>query len=215
MVQESAYRELHRNPYAESMAEEILARVPAELETLIADVVLRAAASFGFEVNEQSGAATWLIGLGAEALVDRLPGVAPGSGFLGTFSREEAVEKETLDFFSSGHPLVEGILSELHEGSRGRTACFEFLGEEETIGLFAIYRRGTDLEAEAVDVGGKPRPELAARLLQKDARLDRVDHVQWTSMSEWQSAVMRMARRLPKGETPQAVAAFRVRPTLS
>jgi len=213
LVQESAYRELHRNPYAEYMAEEILARVPADLETLIADVVLRAAGSFGFEVDEQSGAATWLIGLGAEALVDRLPGVAPGSSYIGTFSREEAVERETIDFFSSGHPLVEGILSELHYGSRGRTACFEIDGEEETLGLFAIYRRGSALEAETIDVGGETRPELAARLLEKGARLDRVDHVQWTSMPEWRSAVMRMARRLPKGETPQAVAAFRVRPT--
>ncbi len=215
LVQESAYRELHRNPYDESMAEEILARVPADLETLTADVVLRAAGSFGFEVDEQSGSATWLIGLGAEALVDRLPGVAPGSSFVGTFSREEAVERETIDFFSSGHPLVEGILSELHYGSRGRTACFEILGEEETIGLFAIYRRGSALEAEAVDAAGKTRPELAAQLLEKDVRLDRADHVQWTSMPEWKSAVMQMARRLPKGETPQAVAAFRVRPTRS
>ena len=215
LVQESAYRELHRNPYDESMAEEILARVPADLETLTADVVLRAAGSFGFEVDEQSGSATWLIGLGAEALVDRLPGVAPGSSFVGTFSREEAVERETIDFFSSGHPLVEGILSELHYGSRGRTACFEILGEEETIGLFAIYRRGSALEAEAVDAAGKTRPELAAQLLEKDVRLDRADHVQWTSMPEWKSAVMQMARRLPKGETPHAVAAFRVRPTRS
>ncbi|MCP4902578.1 MAG: DEAD/DEAH box helicase family protein [bacterium] len=210
-VQEAAYRELHRNPYSDSMAGEILERVPAELETLIADVALRAASSFGFEVDQQSGVATWLIGLGGEALIDRLPGVPPDSSFIGTFSREEAVERETIDFFSSGHPLVEGILSELSDGSRGRTACFEISGEEETIGLFAIYRRGPILEAEAVDARGKPRPDLAAQLIEKDVRLDRVDHTQWTAMPEWDSAVFRMARRLPKGETPQAVAAFRVR----
>jgi hypothetical protein len=30
---------------------------------------------------------------------------------VGTFDREEAVEDESIDFFASGHPLVEGVLA--------------------------------------------------------------------------------------------------------
>ena len=49
--------------------------------------------------------------LGNEAVVDSLPGVPGGSSFVGTFDREEAVEDESIDFFASGHPLVEGVLA--------------------------------------------------------------------------------------------------------
>lgn len=37
--------------------------------------------------------------------------VPGGSSFVGTFDREEAVEDEAVDFFASGHPLVEGVLA--------------------------------------------------------------------------------------------------------
>jgi len=51
------------------------------------------------------------IEFGNEAIVDSLPGVPGGSAYVGTFDREEAVEDESIDFFASGHPLVEGVLA--------------------------------------------------------------------------------------------------------
>ncbi len=209
-VQRAAYHELHRDPYRPEMAPQILARVPPDLDALNEDVVVRAASRFGFDVDQQSGERTWRIEFGYEALVDYLPGVAPGSSFLGTFSRERAVEEETLDFFSSGHPLVEGILFELEEGARGRVALLQIAGEEEVFGLLAIYKDGEDWRAVAVDSQGRTRPDLAERFTAETLRPEPIDIKKWTGQASWGKAIRRMAAKLPEG-TPTALAAFRVR----
>ena len=209
-VQRAAYHELHRDPYRPEMAPEILARVPPDLDALNEDVVVRAASRFGFEVEPQSGEQTWRIEFGYEALVDYLPEVPPGSRFLGTFSRERAVEEETLDFFSSGHPLVEGILFELEEGPRGRVTLLQIAGDEEVFGLLGIYKEGADWRAVAVDSQGRLRPDLAERLTTQTLRPEPIDVKKWTGQASWRKAIRRMAEKLPS-EPPMALAAFRVR----
>jgi ATP-dependent helicase HepA len=218
-VQQAAYHELHRDPYRPEMAAALLARVPPDLEPLTEAVVLRAAARFGFEVEEQSGRRTWLVELGHESLVDHLPGVPLGSRFLGTFDREEAVADEGRDFFASGHPLVEGVLAELEDGPRGRVALLQVPGrpgEEEVFGLLAIYRRGRQgpgWEAVAVDAQGRLRPNLAARFTSPDLTPELVEVRKWTGQAGWAKTIRRLAAALPAhpGGEPQAVAAFRVR----
>jgi len=209
-VREAAYHELLREPYRGEMSAGILERVPPELEALNEDVVLRAAARFGFEVEEQSGPRTWLIEHGPQSLVDHLPGVPPGSRYLGTFDRASAVENETIDFFASGHPLVEGILAELEDGPRGRVALMQLAGEEEVFGLVAIYGRGPELRAVAVDAGGRRRPDLVRLLTARSLRPERVETAKWTRQASWPRGIRKMAEALPE-ERPQAVAAFRIR----
>lgn len=213
-VHEAAYHELHREPYRPEIAAEILARVPPELDSLNEEVVLRAAARFGFEAEAQSGRRTWLVEFGSEALVDHLPGVPAGSRFLGTFDREEAVEREILDFFATGHSLVEGVLAELEDGPRGRVALLQIAGEEDAFGLLAIYRDGPGWTAVAVDDKGRPRPDLAERLTARELRTQPVDARKWTGQAAWEKVIRRMAAALPEGRPPQAVAAFRVRPAV-
>ncbi|HKI06659.1 MAG TPA: SNF2-related protein [Thermoanaerobaculia bacterium] len=209
-IQGAAYHELHRDPYRPERAPEILSRVPPDLDALNESVVVRAASRFGFEVDQQSGERTWRIEFGYEALVDHLPGVPPGSSFLGTFSRERAVDEETLDFFSSGHPLVEGVLFELEEGSRGRVALLQIPGGEEVFGLLAIYKEGTDWRALAVDGKGEPRPDLAVWLTGETLHPEPIDAKKWTGQASWKKAIRKMAEKLPEGKL-QALAAFRVR----
>jgi ATP-dependent helicase HepA len=209
-VQRAAFHELHRDPYRPEMAPEILARVPPDLDALNEDVVVRAASRFGFEVEQQSGERTWRLEFGYEALVDYLPGVAPGSSYLGTFSRERAVAEETLDFFSSGHPLVEGILFELEEGARGRVALLQVSGGEEVFGLLAIYKQGEDWRAVAIDSRGRLRRDLAERLTAEALHPEPIDVRKWTGQAGWGKAIRRMAEKLPEGE-PMAQAAFRIR----
>jgi ATP-dependent helicase HepA len=210
-VQRAAYHELHRDPYRPERVGEILSRVPPDLDALNESVVVRAASRFGFEVEAQSGERTWLIQYGYEALVDHFFGVPLGTSLLGTFSRERAVDEETLDFFSSGHPLVEGILNELEEGPRGRVTLFQIAGEEETFGLLAIYQDAADWRAVAVDAKGQLRPDLATSLTSQMLETEPIEAKKWTSQASWKKAIRRMADALPKGEKPQAVAAFRVR----
>ena len=111
------------------MAAGILARVPAELDALNQEVVVTACIGLGFTVERPRGHRIFAIELGNEALVDGLPGVPGGSSYVGSFDREEAVENETIDFFASGHPLVEGIFAHYEEapwagscGSKSRSA---------------------------------------------------------------------------------------------
>lgn len=214
-VQEAAYHELHRDPYGSVMAGEILERVPEDLEELTREVILGACESLGLSSEVQRGRDTWSIEFGAEALVDHLPGVAAGSSYLGTFDREEGVEKETIDFFASGHPLVEGILSELAEGRRGQVALLELdaaAGEEPGFGLVALYRRGPGFEARAVDATGRSRPEWARRATSRPLRTRRVAARSWTERPEWSEAIRRLGSCLGREEQPLAVLALRVLP---
>jgi len=216
-VQQAAYHELHRDPYRPEMAPEILSRVPPGLDDLNEDVVMRALHRFGFETEPQSGHGSWMIEFGYEALVESLPGVPAGSRWLGTFNREEAVERETLDFFATGHPLVEGIFTELEEGTRGRVALLQVsapgrdLPDGDVFGLLALYKRGPGFEAVAVDSQGRQRPDLAAFLTAETLDPDAIDAKKWTGQKGWAPTIHRLAGMLPADEEPQAVAAFRIR----
>ncbi len=206
----AAYHELHRDPYRPEMAAGILARVPPDLEPVTQSLVERAAARFGFMVERESGRRTFRIELGYEAVVESLPGVPPGSRFLGTFDREEGVEDESLDFFANGHPLVEGVLAELEDGPRGRVGLFQVEGDVETFGLLALYRRPDGYVAVAVDSTGRRRPDLAVWLAAPGRRREAAPVNRWVSQAGWAKTIRRLAAALP-AEPPQAVAAFRVR----
>ena len=153
------------------MAAAILARVPAELDALTERRRRRRRASrLGFTVEQPRGRRTFAIEFGNEALVDSLPGVPGGSGFVGTFDREEAVEDETIDFFASGHALVEGVLAHYDDGEQGRAARLEVeLGSTHGDGIVAVYKGDATLDVIALDADGRERPEWAAAFLTRSA----------------------------------------------
>jgi len=111
---------------------------------------------------------------GALGRVDSLPGVSidelPGYGnqvrFLGTFDREEAIQTQSLAFFSNGQMLVEGLMLELEDGPRGRTAVLD-LPDTGLVGsgLLCVYKNGAAWTPVVVDTRGTLRPEWAAPLL--------------------------------------------------
>ena len=114
-IREAAYQQLHRDPYRPDMGAAILARVPSNLDALTERIVTTACARLGFRVEHLRGRRIFAIEFGNEAIVDSLPGVPGGSAFVGTFDREEAVEDESIDFFASGHPLVEAVLAHFED----------------------------------------------------------------------------------------------------
>jgi len=119
-IREAAYQQLHRDPYWSDMAAGILARVPNDLDELTERIVTTACARLGFRVEHLRGRRIFAIEFGNEAIVDSLPGVPGGSAYVGTFDREEGVEDESIDFFASGHPLVEGVLAYFEDLEDGR-----------------------------------------------------------------------------------------------
>ena len=156
-IHEAAYQQLHRDPYRAELGPSILARVPAGLDALMERVVVNAASRLGFRVEQVRGRRAYAIEFGNEALIDSLPGVPGGSSFVGSFDREYAVEDETIDFFASGHPLVEGLLAHFEEDPKGRVARLEVrIPGQRGTGLIAIYKDGPQFEVARLR-RGRPR----------------------------------------------------------
>jgi len=211
-IREAAFQQLHRHPYRAGMAADLLARVPAELDALNQDVVVTACTRLGFNVEHTRGRRVFAIELGSGALVDSLPGVRSGSAYVGSFDREEAVEDETIDFFASGHALVEGILAHYEDGVFGRAVRIELqAGSEAGEGLAAVYKDGPDFTVVAFDDAGRARPEWAAALGERPRRIRRMaDNA--PGRRAWTAMVRRLGARLDPSRTPHAVAALVVRP---
>jgi ATP-dependent helicase HepA len=206
-IQQATYRELHRDRYEPEQGEALLSRVPLDLDALNQDVVVAACERFGFAVEPHRGRRVFSIEFGNEALVDSLPGVAPGATFLGTFDRAEAVADESLDYFAAGHPLVEGVLAHLDESPIGRVAVLGLShASERGVGLLALYREGPGFEVVAVDASGRVRPDWAAVVLRRPLRTRRVDAAE-VGGAEWPATVQRLARALDPSRRPVAVAA--------
>ena len=214
-MNQALYQDLHRNRYRPDLAPSILSRVPPELETFTERVVLEACRQFGFETIPKTGRNVWYVEFGPESTVDHLPGVPEGTRWLGTFNREEGVERETLDFFASGHPLVEGVLMELEDGHRGEVALYTIAapgmkGE----GLGAILRRGPEILAVVVDTTGRRRPEWAPYLLAEPGHRREVTLGDWglstkTAREAWAERVRALLYPLQSEGRLTAVAAFR------
>jgi ATP-dependent helicase HepA len=212
-VHEAAYRQLHRDPYGAELGPAILARVPPDLDALIERVVTNAASRLNFDVEQVRGSRAYAIDFGNEALVDSLPGLAAGTSFVGTFDREHAVEDETIDFFASGHPLVEGLLAHFEEDPKGRVARLQVhIPGGAGRGIVAIYKDGPQFDVHAIDSDGRHRPDWADVFRRSPLRAIRTTAADAADY-DWGEMITRIAAGL--GDRPiYAIAAVVVRSTL-
>ena len=174
--------------------------------------MVTACIGLGFTIERPRGRRIFAIELGNGALVDGLPGVPGGSSYVGSFDREEALEEETLDFFASGHPLVEGIFAHFEESAAGRVARFEIaIGQERGEGLMAVYKDGPVFEVVVIDSAGRARPDWAAAFRQRPVGARPVTG-EPSENRNWQSMVRRLGAQLEPARRPHAVAAIVVKP---
>ena len=212
-VEQAAYHEMHRDPYRPEMADELLARVPPELEELTEEVVLAAGEEVELSVEPQRGEARFSVELGSRARVESLPGVPAGSSFLGTFDREEAVQDESIDFYASGHPLVEGLLAHVEEAPLGRVGLLHVrIPGHAGLGLLGLFKTGPQFEAVAVDADGQLRPDWARALMRRPLKSRRVKAEDWAAQPGWPKLVRNLAQKLEPYGRPVAIAAIRVDP---
>jgi ATP-dependent helicase HepA len=189
-------RVLYRDAYDVSKADEILSLVPEELEVSMRRFVLGAANDLGLKIVDKGGEALYYMELGTSLTVETIPGVPEDSRWRGTFSRAEAIEKDELDFYASGHPLVEGLLLELEDGLRGRSAAFEVPHAElRGMGLLCVYRHAGDWTPIVVDALGKLRPDLIEPVLEGlgDARGARPSD--WGLEERWADGIAALGQR--------------------
>jgi ATP-dependent helicase HepA len=211
-IQEAAYRQLHRNPYRAELGPSILARIPRGLDELMERVVVDAASRLGFRTEQVRGRSAYAIEFGNEALIDSLPGVPAGSSFIGSFDREYAVEDESIDFFASGHPLVEGLLAHFDEDRKGRVARLEvIIPDQAGTGIVAIFKDGPRFDIVAVDAAGRVRPEWAEAFGRPTLLASKMQ-AQDAAAHDWKALVARLAPQLGT-RRPHAIAAVAVRST--
>ncbi len=211
-IREAAYQQLHRDPYRADMGAAILGRLPRELDELNQEVVVTASIGLGFTIAQPRGHGVFSIEIGNGALVDGLPGVPAGAGYVGTFDREAAVENEAIDFFASGHPLVEGIFAHYEESAIGRVVRFEMnVGRGAGEGLVAIYKDGAAFEVVALDATGQSRVDWAEAVCQRPIQARPVVATS-AAHDNWRGMVRRLGAQLDPTRRLHAVAAVVVRP---
>ena len=209
-IHEAVYQQLHRDPYRAELGPSILGRVPEGLDGLVEQVVVNAASRLGFRIEQVRGRRAYAIEFGSEALIDSLPGVQGGSSFVGSFDREYAVEDEGIDFFASGHPLVEGLLAHFEEDAKGRVARLELVipGQPGT-GLIAIYRDGPQFEVVAFDAERRARPDWADAFRRRSIGALKMTTA-GAAAHDWPGLVTRLAPQFGN-RRPHAIAAVVVR----
>ena len=197
----------YTDAYRAEQAEDILEQVPKDLEQKTRDFCVEAAEDLGFECLEKGGVAEYYIEFGSGAKIDALPGVEGGARFLGTFDRAEAVAKEEIDFFASGHALVEGLLLELEDGNRGRAALLELPAGSVATGLVCVYKNGPEWQLSIVEADGTPRPEWREKFLNALPKARRARPEQWGISEQWADGLRALAERA-EGEGEIVAAAF-------
>ena len=205
----AVFHHLHQAGYEARFGPEILSRVPPDLDALHERFVVDASELLGLDTAEKAGARAWYFELGGAALVDSLPGVGGGTRFLGSFDRAEAVLRDELEYFASGHPLVEGLLLELEDGPRGRAALLELPGPgPAAFGLLALRVEQGQIRAAAVDTEGRARPEWTRLLIERRRDLRPRTAAEWEGLLpatlDWRGAVLAATRTL--GPAVRAVA---------
>jgi len=157
-------------------AEDVLSRVPEDLELRMREFVIGAANNLGLTVVDKGGRTLYYLELANAGKVDSLPGVPEGARYLGSFDRNEAIRRDEIDFFASGHPLVEGLLLELEDGPRGRAALLEVPSDlVSDPGLLCIYKEGPEWSARVLDARGRLQPEWCESLLTELPKLRKLD----------------------------------------
>lgn len=213
----AVYHHLHQGGYEARLGPGLLERVPAGLDALNERFVTGACELLGFDTAEKPGARTWYLEFGGGAVIDHLPGVPGGTRFLGTFDRAEAVAREELDFFAAGHPLVEGLLAEVQDGPRGRSALLELAGTARAgLGLLLVLPDPDHGERLlAIDLDGRPRPDWQRLVLERRRELRQVAPDDWQQAlageADWRERASRLLARAG-GERLRAAAGLRLRP---
>ena len=213
-VREAAYHQMHREPYHAGLERSILDRVPEGLDELTEEVIVAAADYLELRVESHREGTRHSVELGTRARVESLPGIPAGSSFLGSFDREEAVRDESIDFFASGHPLVEGLMAHLEEAPIGRVGMLHVRLPDGPagLGLVGLYKQGPQFEAVAFDSAGQRRPEWEALIMQRPLKSRRVKASDITAQPGWPALIRQLGRHLEPFGDPVAVAAIVVDP---
>lgn len=126
--------------------EEGLWTLARDLEERLEETVTQLArkVGIGVDTDQHVDAFQCAFHLGRELTVEALPGIslAEDRVVLGTFWRDTAIEQEEIDYFATGHPIVEALFGFLRDGPFGRSAVryLEQRGAPKVRGLEFLFQ---------------------------------------------------------------------------
>lgn len=199
---------LHRSGYDPASGEELVTTLPDDFDDRLEEFVLEFCEEVGISVHDRSEQQAYALELGRYFKLEGLTGVEHGALFVGSFNRDAAVAREDIDFFATGHPLVEGIFSHLDESEYGTTALRRYHSTEHKGGIGVQFNfrlsprlgRFVDLpaffpprlEVIPVDLDGTLRPELVDLLT---ARYSQAEEMEAEELHAHQESLAKAVRR--------------------
>ncbi|HEX8438345.1 helicase-related protein [Archangium sp.] len=156
----------------ESTLEEGLWSVARDLDERLEESVTELArrVGIGVDTDEQVDAFQCALHFGHALKVEGLPGIdiTEDRTVLGTFWRDTAVEAEELEYFATGHPIVEALFGFLRDGPYGRSGArfIERRGPMKARGLELLYHVQMP-EPEDTSPGARVPSRQIARFLER------------------------------------------------
>jgi len=124
----------------------------------------------GVDTDEQVEAFQCALHFGHALNVDALPGLSihEEKTVLGSFWRDTAVEQEEIEFFATGHPVVEALFGFLKDGPHGRNSVrfIEKRGPVKAKGVEAVFHV-IPPEPEDTSVGARVPSRQLSRFLDR------------------------------------------------
>jgi ATP-dependent helicase HepA len=157
-------------PDPEATLADALWGVARDLDERLEETVTELAerVGIGVDTDREVNAFQCAFHFGHALTVEALPGidVSQEKTTLGTFWRDTAVEQEEIDFFATGHPLVEALFGFLRDGPYGRTGfrAIQVRGSKRTRGLEVLFHL-VPPEAEDTSPGARVPSRQLARFL--------------------------------------------------
>jgi len=171
----NAYRRLGEAPPADpaagaDAAQEALLALSRSLEEQLEDVCADVARRVGVDVDTDQNVHPFEVAftLGAHLRIEALPGMEiPDEPVthLGSFWRETAVARDELEWFATGHRLVEALVGLVRDGEVGRTAAFRSMGAPRRGALYTRWHVVWPAPAD-VEPGARVPSRQASRYLE-------------------------------------------------
>src|SRR5512142_136013 len=152
-------------------AQEALLALSRSLEERLEDVCADVARRVGVDVDTDQNVHPFEIAftLGAHLRIDALPGMQipeQSATHLGSFWRETAVARDELEWFATGHKLVEALVGLVRDGDAGRTAAFRSPAAPRRGALYTRWHVAWPAPAD-VAPGARVPSRQAARYLEE------------------------------------------------
>lgn len=181
---------LHRGAFDQESGVALRDSVAEDLEERLEEFVIEFCEQTGITVQDKDHHGTYFLALDRYTTLDGLPGVSIGTGYVGTFQRERALDREDHDFYATGHPLIEGIFSYLRDTPYGTVALRRYKKTgQRAIGLQFNYRFEPDatgdvdatvffpprIQTFAMDLKGRPLPKALPLLTARHSKAYAMD----------------------------------------